>query len=275
MIILHPGAIAPCFPPVESATPDGLLAVGGDLSSERLLSAYQRGIFPWFNPGQPILWWSPDPRAVLYPERLKIAHSLRKTLKRGQLRVSFDTCFREVMLACAAPRRIRTNESRVRHDSTEADGWVVPQTAADFSRDSREQHLGGGTWINEDMVEAYTRLHEMGYAHSIETWHENRLVGGLYGLTLGGIFFGESMFSRKTDASKVALVALIGSLRAWNFALVDCQIPSAHLASLGAEEIPRRVFMKELADALNLSGQPGRWQAEFASQDLLNTGSQP
>lgn len=242
MIILRPGTQAPSFPPVESATPEGLLAVGGDLSSERLLAAYRSGIFPWYNPGQPILWWSPDPRAVLYPEKLKIARSLRKTLKRGQLRVTFDTCFREVMLACAAPR---------------------------------EQYPGGGTWINNDMVDAYTRLHAMGYAHSIETWHENRLVGGLYGVALGGVFFGESMFARATDASKVALAVLVGKLRAWGFALIDCQIPSAHLTSLGAEEIPRGVFLAGLERALKLPGQPGRWQIEIAARDPNDTGSPP
>jgi leucyl/phenylalanyl-tRNA--protein transferase len=242
MIILRPGAQAPLFPPVESATPEGLLAVGGDLSSERLLAAYRHGIFPWYNPGQPILWWSPDPRAVLYPEKLKISRSLRKTLKRGHLRVTFDNCFREVMLACAAPR---------------------------------EQYPGGGTWITDDMVEAYAQLHEMGYAHSIETWHENRLVGGLYGVALGGVFFGESMFARETDASKVALVALVSKLREWKFVLVDCQIPSAHLTSLGAEEIPRSAFLNELERAVKLSGQPGRWQIEIATQNLTDTGSQP
>ena len=242
MIILRPDAQTPSFPPVESATPEGLLAVGGDLSSERLLAAYRRGIFPWYNPGQPILWWSPDPRAVLYPEKLKVSHSLRKTLKRGQLRVTFDTCFREVMLACAAPR---------------------------------EQYPGGGTWINDDMVDAYTRLHAMGYAHSIETWHENRLVGGLYGVALGGVFFGESMFARTTDASKVALAVLVGKLREWEFALIDCQIPSAHLTSLGAEEIPRGVFLAGLERALKLPGQPGRWQIEIAARDPNDTGSPP
>ena len=242
MIILRPGAQAPSFPPVESATPEGLLAVGGDLSSERLLAAYRHGIFPWYNPGQPILWWSPDPRAVLYPEKLKISRSLRKTLKRGHLRVTFDCCFREVMLACAAPR---------------------------------EQYPGGGTWITDDMVKAYAQLHEMGYAHSIETWHENRLVGGLYGVALGGVFFGESMFARETDASKVALVALVSKLREWGFVLIDCQIPSAHLTSLGAEEIPRSAFLTELGRALILSGQPGRWQIEIATQNLTDTGSQP
>jgi leucyl/phenylalanyl-tRNA---protein transferase len=236
MIVLRPNSQALSFPPVESATPDGLLAVGGDLSGERLLAAYRQGIFPWYNPGQPILWWSPDPRAVLYPEKLKIARSLRQTLKRGHLRVTFDSCFREVMLACAAPR---------------------------------EQYPGGGTWINNDMVDAYAQLHGMGYAHSIETWREDRLVGGLYGVALGGVFFGESMFARETDASKTALVALIRQLRAWRFALVDCQIPSAHLTSLGAEEIPRRRFLAELAQGLNLAGQPGRWQVEIASQDLI------
>lgn len=241
MIISHPNTQASSFPPVEQATPDGLLAVGGDLSSERLIDAYRHGIFPWYNPGQPVLWWSPDPRAVLYPEKLKIARSLRQNLKRGQMRVTFDTSFREVMLACAAPR---------------------------------EQYPGGGSWITDEMVEAYVRLHEIGYAHSIETWQENQLVGGLYGVALGGIFFGESMFSRATDASKIALVALIKKLREWNFKLIDCQIPSAHLASLGAEEIPRHEFMAILDDALCLSGQPGRWQAELSSLDLIDTASQ-
>ena len=242
MIVLHPGTHAPIFPPVESATPDGLLAVGGDLSSERLLAAYRHGIFPWYNPGQPILWWSPDPRAVLYPEKLKIARSLRQTLKRDQLRVTFDTCFREVMLACAA---------------------------------AREQYPGGGTWINDDMIEAYTQLYDMGHAHCIETWQANRLVGGLYGVALGGVFFGESMFARAADASKIALVALTRKLREWRFELIDCQIPSAHLTSLGAQEIPRSVFMDELGRALKLSGQPGRWHGEVATRNLIETENPP
>ncbi len=259
MIILRPSAHAPTFPPVESATPEGLLAVGGDLSSERLLAAYRHGVFPWYNPGQPILWWSPDPRAVLYPEKLRITRSLRKTLKRGHLRVTFDTHFREVMLACAAPRRTRTYECRERQDA----------------ESGREQYPDGGTWITDDMVEAYTRLYEMGYAHSIETWRGDRLAGGLYGVALGGVFFGESMFARATDASKVALVALISKLREWKFVLVDCQIPSAHLTSLGAEEILRSVFLTGLDRALKLPGQPGRWQIEIATQALTGTGSQP
>jgi leucyl/phenylalanyl-tRNA---protein transferase len=242
MIILRPGAQAPTFPPVESATPEGLLAVGGDLSSERLLVAYRHGIFPWYSPGQPILWWSPDPRAVLYPEKLKISRSLRKTLKRDQLRVTCDRCFRDVMLACAAPRA---------------------------------QYPGGGTWITDDMVEAYIRLHAMGYAHSIETWHEDRLVGGLYGVALGGVFFGESMFARAADASKIALVALVSKLREWGFVLIDCQMPSAHLTSLGAEEIPRPSFLSQLGQALKLTGQPGQWQIEIATRSLIDTGSPP
>ena len=242
MIILRPGTRAPSFPPVESATPEGLLAVGGDLSSERLLVAYRRGIFPWYGPGQPILWWSPDPRAVLFPEKLKVSRSLHKTLKRGHLRVSFDTCFRAVMQACAAPR---------------------------------EQYPDGGTWITTDMVNAYCALHDLGLAHSIEIWKDRQLVGGLYGVALGGVFFGESMFSQETDASKVALVALVSKLREWKFALVDCQLPSAHLTSLGAQAMPRRVFLAELEQALRLSGRPGRWQNELATQDLTDTSSHP
>src|SRR4030066_192393 len=230
MFVLKSNSADLRFPPVELASPEGLLAVGGDLRADRLLEAYRHGIFPWYNPGQPILWWSPDPRAVLYPDKLKISRSQRQTLKGGQLRVTFDTCFRAVMLACAAPR---------------------------------EQYPGGGTWISDDMIEAYTRLHAMGYAHSIETWHENRLVGGLYGVALGGVFFGEALFARAADASKVALVALVSKLRAWGFVLIDCQIPSAHLTSLGAEEIPRSAFLPDVGRALKLPGQPGRWQIEI------------
>lgn len=242
MIFLRPDTQAPNFPPVESATPEGLLAVGGDLSSERLLAAYRHGIFPWYNPGQPILWWSPDPRAVLYPEKLKIARSLRQGLKRGHLRVTFDTCFREVMLACAAPR---------------------------------QKYPDGGTWIGDAMIEAYTRLHDMGHAHSVETWQENRLVGGLYGVALGGVFFGESMFSRVTDASKIALAVLACKLREWKFELIDCQIPSAHLTSLGAQDIPRHAFVAALGHALKLSGKPGGWQRELATHTLIGAEYPP
>jgi leucyl/phenylalanyl-tRNA--protein transferase len=242
MIILRPDNHDQRFPPAETATAEGLLAVGGDLSTERLLDAYRRGIFPWYNPGQPILWWSPDPRAVLYPEKLRVSRSLRKTLKRGRLRVSVDTCFRAVMQACAAPRK---------------------------------QYPGGGTWITDEMVGAYCALHDLGVAHSIEVWDGRQLVGGLYGVALGGVFFGESMFSRETDASKVALLALVGKLREWKFALLDCQLPSAHLTSLGAQALPRRLFLAELEQALKLPGRPGRWQGEIAPQDLIDTGRHP
>ena len=228
------------FPPVESASPDGLLAAGGDLSSERLLAAYQRGIFPWYNPGQPILWWSPNPRAVLYPQKLKISRSLVKTLRRGHFQVRFDTCFRDVMLGCAGPR---------------------------------VQYPHGGTWITDEMVTAYCRLFDLGYAHSVETWEDERLVGGLYGVACGGVFFGESMFSRATDASKVALVALANKLRAWGFAMIDCQLPSAHLSSLGAEVIARSTFLGELKTGLVLPGHVGRWSGAIATKDLIDTGS--
>jgi leucyl/phenylalanyl-tRNA--protein transferase len=269
MIRLHP-AMGVRFPPVESATPEGLLAVGGDLSSERLLEAYRRGIFPWYNPGQPILWWSPDPRAVLYPENLKISRSLRKTLRRGHFRLSFDSAFRDVMLACAAPRT---------------------------------QYPGGGTWITDDMLDAYCQLHDLGVAHSVEVWRctgtyerreahdlgdggdrampgavtentgnclDNGLVGGLYGVALGGVFFGESMFSRDTDASKVALVALARALQNWGFRLIDCQMPSAHLASLGAEEIPRQQFLMQLERALKQPDHSGPWQVDMDTRMLAD-----
>jgi len=238
MIILRPDRKDLGFPPVESASPEGLLAVGGDLSSERLLEAYRRGIFPWYNPGQPILWWSPDPRAVLYPEKLKISRSLRKTLRRDHFRITFDRDFRAVMLACAAPRL---------------------------------QNPGGGTWITDDMVEAYCRLHELGDAHSVETRLGDRLVGGLYGVALGGVFFGESMFSRVTDASKVALVALARTLQARGFRLIDCQLPTDHLARLGAEAMARNRFLAELDQALRRPDHPGAWQIEIRTSILADT----
>ena len=237
MIALRPGQHDLQFPPVEYASPEGLLAVGGDLSSERLLAAYRHGIFPWYSAGQPILWWSPDPRAVLYPEKLRVSRSLRQTLRRGHFEIRFDSVFRDVMLACAAPR---------------------------------EQYPGGGTWITDDMLAAYVRLHELGYAHSVETWQQDQLVGGLYGVALGGVFFGESMFARTTDASKVALVALIHELRRHGFVLIDCQVPSEHLMSLGSEEIARTRFMRELAHGLTLPGWPGRWQTETGTRHLID-----
>jgi leucyl/phenylalanyl-tRNA---protein transferase len=217
------------FPPLDFASPEGLLAMGGDLRAERLLEAYRHGIFPWYNEGQPILWWSPDPRAVLFPEKLKVSRSLGKTLRRGTFDVTFDTCFSDVMQACAAPRK---------------------------------QYPRGGTWITPEMLDAYVHLHELGHAHSVETWQEGTLVGGLYGVALGGIFFGESMFSHCTDASKVALVTLVRQLTQWNFRLIDCQLPSQHLFSLGAEEIRRRDFLEHLREALARPDRRGPWRLD-------------
>ena len=225
MFLLSPEDLR--FPPVELASPEGLLAVGGDLRAERLLAAYRHGIFPWYSKGQPILWWSPDPRAVLFPPELKISRSLHKTLHSEKFTVTLDTCFREVMQACAQPR---------------------------------EKSPDSGTWITPEMVEAYVLLHDKGYAHSVESWREGELVGGLYGVALGGAFFGESMFSRRSDASKVALVRLVHQIEAWGFTIVDCQLPSAHLFSLGARAIRRQEFMQHIAETLALPARSGRWQ---------------
>lgn len=205
--------------------PNGLLAGGGDLSAQRLLHAYRRGIFPWFEDGQPILWWSPDPRAVLFPERLHISRSLRKVLRRGEFTVTADRAFEAVMQACAAPR----NDA-------------------------------AGTWITDDMLMAYTELHHLSYAHSIEVWRHQELVGGLYGLGLGRVFFGESMFSWADNASKIAFVHLVAQLRAWGFRLIDCQVSSKHLLTLGAEEIPREAFEQILLNYAYLPSISGPWQ---------------
>lgn len=198
------------FPPVHLALqePNGLLAFGGDLQPERLLLAYSKGIFPWFSEGEPILWWSPAPRMVLFPKEIKISRSLRKRLKKDELRVTFNRQFAQVIHLCAELRQNRE-----------------------------------GTWISSEMKKAYTDLHHQGKAHSVEVWQENELVGGLYGLALGKVFFGESMFSRVSDASKVALVALARRLEALEFDLIDCQVYSPHLASLGAREIGREEFL--------------------------------
>ena len=214
------------FPPVETALaePNGLLAMGGDLSVERLLAAYRHGIFPWFNPGEPILWWSPDPRMVLVPGEIRVTRSLAKRMRNAGFEVRLDTAFVEVMRACAAPRE-----------------------------------GAGGTWISPAMVAAYTRLFDVGYAHSVETWHAGRLVGGLYGVAIGRMFYGESMFSREPDASKVALVRLARQLQHWNFGLIDCQMETPHLASLGAHTMPRAEFTARLAELVNLPHHPGPW----------------
>lgn len=205
------------FPSPELAEDDGLLAVGGDLSVERLLLAYSMGIFPWYSDDTPILWWSPDPRLVLFPGELKVSRSLRQTIKKQVYRVTFDTAFEQVMRNCAeAPRREE------------------------------------GTWIMEEMVEAYCRLHKRGFAHSVESWHGDELAGGLYGVALGGVFFGESMFARRSDASKVAFVTLVGKLVEWGFKMVDCQVTTKHLVSLGAREIPRQEFLKIVRELLKI-----------------------
>jgi leucyl/phenylalanyl-tRNA--protein transferase len=216
-----------CFPPVEQAAayPNGLLAAGGDLSVARLVEAYGRGIFPWFNEDQPILWWSPDPRMVLFPAELKISRSLAKTLRKSRLEVRADTAFREVIQGCRMPR----------HDQA-------------------------GTWISDPMVEAYCELHRAGIAHSVESWLDAELVGGLYGVALGRAFFGESMFMRATDASKVALVTLVSQLERWEFGLVDCQMNTPHLASFGAREIPRADFTRRLRELIHYPPVPAPWQ---------------
>lgn len=217
-VVLDPEAPADAFPPDEAAlaVPNGLLAVGGDLSPERLLAAYRRGIFPWYEDDQPILWWTPEPRLVLDPRRLHVSRSLRRTLNRGRFEVTFDTAFAQVIRSCAEPRR----------------------------------NQAGGSWITADMIRAYERLHASGQARSVETWRAGRLVGGIYGVTLGAAYFGESMFSREPDASKVALAALCARLAPLPASLLDCQIPSAHLLGLGAEPLSRRAFLDRLATAL-------------------------
>lgn len=214
------------FPPVDAALPDpnGLLAAGADLSPERLLAAYARGIFPWFNPGEPILWWSPDPRMVLFPQEFEPSRSLRKRLRRSDYEVRVDTAFREVMLACAEPRPGQR-----------------------------------GTWITAQMVAAYVRLHHLGHAHSVETWIAGELVGGLYGVAIGRVFFGESMFTRVRDAGKIAFAHLVAQLTDWGYGLIDCQMSTRHLASLGAREIPRSEFTALLAQLTVPSGHPTPW----------------
>ncbi|MDD5276071.1 MAG: leucyl/phenylalanyl-tRNA--protein transferase [Methylovulum sp.] len=226
LTVLNPKDPEQAFPSVKKALsePDGLLAIGGCLSEKRLLNAYRHGIFPWFNAGEPILWWSPDPRTVLFPNKLVISRSLRKTLRQKRFLITFDQAFSAVIAACAAPR-------------TEA----------------------AGTWITQEINEAYERLHQSGFAHSVEAWSDGELVGGLYGVAVGQVFFGESMFHTRTDASKVAFVVLIEKLKDWGYRLVDCQIHSAHLASLGAEEISRVDFINLLNHFCNTPTSQLTW----------------
>ncbi|MGH0028638.1 MAG: leucyl/phenylalanyl-tRNA--protein transferase [Myxococcota bacterium] len=214
------------FPCPEQAEPDGLLAVGGDLSPERLLTAYAQGIFPWYGEGLPILWHSPDPRTVLLPERLHVPRSLRRTLRKGTFRVRLDHAFARVIERCAHVRR------------ADADG----------------------TWITDEMREAYLRLHELGFAHSVEAWDEDGLAGGLYGVSLGGAFFGESMYAERDDASKVAFVRLVEQLVRWDFDWIDCQVHTEHLARFGAEAWPRRRFLDALARTLEKPTRRGTWR---------------
>lgn len=228
--LISPNDTSYQFPDVSLALeePNGLLAIGGDLSPERLLAAYGQGIFPWFNPGEPILWWSPDPRAVLFPEKIKISRSLRKTLNKNLFTITTDLAFDEVVAACQAPR--------------------VKQK---------------GTWITAEMRIAYSNMHHLGFAHSVEAWRDNELVGGLYGMAIGQVFFGESMFSKEKDASKVALVALTDKLRAWGYQLIDCQVQSEHLSTLGAEDMPRNTFCELLEKLVRLSPTDSAWRANW------------
>jgi leucyl/phenylalanyl-tRNA--protein transferase len=218
------------FPPLSRALrrPNGLLAAGGDLSPRRLLDAYRRGIFPWYSDDEPILWWSPDPRMVLFPDELRVSRSLAKVLRNRTYEVRLDTAFDAVVAGCADSRR---------HDP--------------------------GTWITDEMRVAYNRLHSLGYAHSAETWVEGQLVGGLYGVALGRMFFGESMFSRASDASKIAFVHFVRFVVARGFALIDCQMHTPHLESLGAREMPRAAFARLLAELVDYAAPIGRWHATF------------
>jgi leucyl/phenylalanyl-tRNA--protein transferase len=219
------------FPPVSRALvePNGLLAAGGDLSQDRLVAAYAQGIFPWYQKSGPILWWSPDPRMVLFPSELKISHSLAKTLRKRNFEVRMDTAFERVILACA--------------NSTRA---------------NRNGGFAGGTWITPEMRRAYMNLHHASFAHSVETYFDGALAGGLYGVALGRVFFGESMFYRVSDASKIAFVYLVRQLARWSFGMIDCQMETAHLASLGARQISRREFTRRLKELVHYPA-PAAW----------------
>ena len=229
LTVLNPNDPEQEFPPVDKALrePDGLLALGGCLSQSRLLNAYRHGIFPWYNPGEPILWWSPDPRLVLFPDNLVISRSLRKTLHKNIFSVTFDQAFNDVITACADPRKD-----------------------------------AGGTWITTAINSAYNQLHQAGIAHSVETWLGDELVGGLYGVALGQVFFGESMFHSKTDASKVAFATLVKQLELWDYRLIDCQVHTRHLESFGAQEIDRNYFTKLLDQYCDIPAKPDAWQVE-------------
>ncbi len=213
------------FPPPAFAEPEGVLAIDGDLSRERLLLAYRQGIFPWYSEGEPILWWSPDPRMVLFPKDFHCSKRLARKIRQGHFEIRMDTAFPAVMEACA----------------------TVPR------------HDQDGTWITDAMKAAYTDLHHAGYGHSIEVWQDNALVGGVYGLSLGGAFFGESMFSKVPDASKVAMAALVDRCKDWGFIMIDCQVANPHLESLGAIDIPREDYLALLDRSNQLQTRKGKW----------------
>lgn len=227
--VLNPFNKNQSFPDVQKALeqPNGLLAVGGCLSAQRLKNAYRRGIFPWYGQGEPILWWSPDPRLILFPESIKVSRSMRKRLRRSEFIFTFDTCFKDIMEACSRPRSYTT-----------------------------------GTWITAEVKRAYTELHQLGCAHSFEVWHQDKLVGGLYGVAIGRIFFGESMFHEITDASKAALIFACHCLIKWNYKLIDCQVHTDHLASLGAIEIPRAHFIEYLNRYCDIPPNREAWIVE-------------
>jgi leucyl/phenylalanyl-tRNA--protein transferase len=214
------------FPDLDEADESGLLAVGGDLSIERLKLAYSKGIFPWYEDGMPILWWSPDPRMVLFPNKMIVSHSLRQSIKKQQFTVTIDTAFEKVIQNCSK----------------------TPRKGED------------GTWITREMKNAYIRLHKVGYAHSAEAWLDGELVGGLYGVSLGKAFFGESMFHHVTNASKVALYHLVEKLCKWDFTIIDSQVYTNHLESLGGEMIPRNQYVHFLEDALKIEDVVGSWE---------------
>lgn len=219
------------FPAPELATPEGIIAVGGDLSPERLLTAYSEGIFPWFNEGDPILWWSPDPRFVLFPDELVVSRSMRPYFNQKKFQVTFDRDFEGVMRNC---------------------------------QQSNRNGQSGDTWITEDMIRAYVQVHDMGYAHSVEVWQDEELVGGLYGISMGKIFFGESMFAKVSNASKYGFITLVQKLREKGFILIDCQQQTQHLGSLGARPISRKSFLQSLEENKKQETLTGSWAQFFA-----------
>ncbi len=225
------------FPPITQALeePNGLLAAGGDLSGNRLIEAYRHGIFPWFSPGEPILWWSPDPRCTLIPGQIHISRSLRKAIRSTEFEITFDRAFAEVIAACAAPRS-----------------------------------YSDGTWISTPMQKAYTQLHQQGIAHSVELWQNGKLTGGLYGIAMGRLFFGESMFSRATNTSKIAFAFLARQLEKWGYALIDCQVENNHLTSLGAGCISRTEFKQYLDQHLEAELNH-HWHFDIDKEDVVRT----